>query len=84
MALGVLRSVAAQRWAESQHLFNPSTAHTHGSSLLMDRRHWMLLGFALACVAGLLLWIGEIDLGMEESIAPPNTPSTAPAAPAQP
>lgn len=41
----------------------------------MDRRHWLLLGFALACVAGLLLWIGEIDLGMEESIAPPPAPS---------
>ncbi|MFM2174216.1 MAG: hypothetical protein RLZZ54_2143 [Cyanobacteriota bacterium] len=50
----------------------------------MDRRHWMLLVVALACIAGLVLWIGEIDLGMEESIAPPTTPSTAPAAPAQP
>ena len=47
----------------------------------MDRRHWMLLVVALACIAGLVLWIGEIDLGMEESIAPPITPSTAPAQP---
>ena len=46
----------------------------------MDRRHWLLLLAALACVGGLLLWIGEIDLGMEESIAPPPVP----AAPAQP
>ena len=50
----------------------------------MDRRHWLLLVAALACIAGLVLWIGEIDLGMEESIAPPTTPPTAPAAPAQP
>jgi hypothetical protein len=45
----------------------------------MDRRHWLLLLAALACVGGLLLWIGEIDLGMEESIAPP--PAAAPAPP---
>ena len=47
----------------------------------MDRRHWLLLLAALACIAGLVLWIGEIDLGMAESIAPPTTPSTAPAQP---
>ena len=41
----------------------------------------MLLLAAIACIAGLLLWIGEIDLGMEESIAPPTAPSTAPAQP---
>jgi hypothetical protein len=34
----------------------------------MDRRHWLLLLAAIACIAGLLLWIGEIDLGMEDSI----------------
>lgn len=36
----------------------------------MDRRHWMLLLAAIACIAGLVLWIAEIDLGMEESSAP--------------
>jgi hypothetical protein len=36
----------------------------------MDRRHWTLLLVAIACIGGLLLWIGEIDLGMEESIPP--------------
>jgi hypothetical protein len=46
----------------------------------MDRRHWLLLLAAIACIAGLLLWIGEIDLGMEESIAP----ATPPAATAKP
>lgn len=53
---------------------------------LMDRRHWLLLVAALACIAGLVLWIGEIDLGMEESIAPGSAPASAPAptAPAQP
>ena len=50
----------------------------------MNRRHWMLLLAAIACIAGLLLWIGEIDLGMEESIAPPTTPPTAPTAQTQP
>jgi len=46
----------------------------------MDRRHVGLLLAALACIAGLGLWIGEIDLGMEESITAPP----APAAPTQP
>jgi hypothetical protein len=45
----------------------------------MDRRHWLLLLAALACIAGLLLWIGEIDLGMDESITP-----AAPTRPASP
>ncbi len=46
----------------------------------MDRRHVGLLLAALACIAGLGLWIGEIDLGMEESITAPP----APTAPTQP
>ena len=51
----------------------------------MDRRHWLLLLAAIACIAGLVLWISEIDLGMEESIAPAPAPSApAPAAPAKP
>lgn len=60
--------------------------HPYDRPLLMDRRHWLLLVAALACIAGLVLWIGEIDLGMEESIAPGSAPASAPAptAPAQP
>ena len=49
----------------------------------MDRRHWLLLLAALACVAGLVLWIGEIDLGMEESISPPPA-TTTPTSPSTP
>jgi len=46
----------------------------------VDRRHWVLLLAALACIAGLVLWIGEIDLGMEETIAPPPaSPASVPA-----
>jgi hypothetical protein len=41
-------------------------------------RHWLLLLAAIACIAGLLLWIGEIDLGMEDSITPPPAPAAAP------
>ena len=44
----------------------------------MDRRHWLLLLAAIACIAGLLLWIAEIDLGMEDSIPPAPAPATAP------
>jgi hypothetical protein len=47
----------------------------------MDRRHWLLLLAAVVCIAGLLLWIGEIDLGMEDTLSPPPS---APAATAQP
>lgn len=51
----------------------------------MDRRHWFLLLAAVACLGGLLLWIGEIDLGMEESItAPPAATPATPSAPTQP
>ena len=46
----------------------------------MDRRHWLLFGFALACIAGLLLWIGELDLGMEESMTSPMPPAARPPA----
>jgi hypothetical protein len=41
----------------------------------MDRRHLGLLLAALACIAGLGLWIGEIDWGMEEAITAPSTPA---------
>ena len=41
----------------------------------MDRRHVGLLLAALACLVGLGLWIGEIDLGMEESITAPQPPA---------
>ena len=51
----------------------------------MDRRHWLLLLAALACVAGLVLWIGEIDLGLEESVNPPvAAPSPARSSPPSP
>ncbi|QPN59690.1 hypothetical protein H8F24_17305 [Synechococcus sp. CBW1002] len=48
----------------------------------MDRRHWLLLLAALACLAGLVLWIGEIDLGLDDSLNPPPTasPGVSPAA----
>ena len=56
--------------AESTLRSEPQTAEG------MDRRHWLLLLAALACIAGLLLWIGEIDLGMEETISPTPVPTT--------
>ena len=44
----------------------------------MDRRHWLLLLAAAACIAGLLLWIGEIDLGMEDTLSPPPSATAQP------
>ena len=59
-------------WSESRLLL--------AGGARMDRRHWVLLLAALACIAGLVLWIGEIDLGMEETIAPPPaSPASVPA-----
>jgi len=46
----------------------------------MNRHHWLLLLAALACIASLLVWVGDIDLGMEESVTPPPAP-TAPTTP---
>jgi hypothetical protein len=38
--------------------------------LVMDRRHWMLLIVALACIAALGAWIVELDWGLSESMDP--------------
>ena len=37
----------------------------------MDRRHWMLLVMAVACLIGLGGWIVELDVGLTESLDPP-------------
>lgn len=51
----------------------------------MDRRHWLLLTAALLCIGGLVLWIGEIDLGMEEAVTPaPISAPTTPTSTTQP
>ena len=36
----------------------------------MRRQRWLLLIAALACLGSLLLWIAEIDVGIEESLPP--------------
>jgi hypothetical protein len=38
--------------------------------LAMDRRHWILLIVALACIAALGAWIVELDWGLSESMDP--------------
>ena len=43
--------------------------------LAMDRRHWMLLIVALACIAALGAWIVELDWGLSESMDPAPTTS---------
>lgn len=44
-----------------------------------DRRHLLLLIFALACIGGLVLWVAEVDLGVEQLLTPTATDQTAPA-----
>ncbi|MCT0203111.1 hypothetical protein [Synechococcus sp. CS-603] len=44
----------------------------------LDRRHWVLLFAALACLGGLFLWIAAIDLVLDESLPPAPTAQPAP------
>jgi hypothetical protein len=44
-------------------------------TLAMDRRHWILLIVALACIAALGAWIVELDWGLSESMDPPPATS---------
>jgi hypothetical protein len=39
----------------------------------LDRHHLVLLGVALLCVAGLVLWVAEIDLGVDQLLTPQPT-----------
>jgi len=48
--------------------------------LPMRRHRWFLLIAALACIGSLLLWIAEIDVGIEESLPAP-APVAAPSNP---
>ena len=48
--------------------------------LEMRRQRWLLLIAALACLGSLLLWIAEIDVGIEVSL-PPQAPVAAPSNP---
>ena len=43
----------------------------------MRRQRWLLLIAALACIGSLLLWIAEIDVGIEESL-PAQPPVASP------
>jgi hypothetical protein len=55
----------------------------HRPTSRFDRRHLTLLLVALACVGGLVLWVGEIDLGLDQLLTPQPAPSPAsPPAPA--
>jgi len=39
-----------------------------------DRRHLVLLLAALACIGGLVLWVVELDLGLDSELAPQSSP----------
>jgi len=39
----------------------------------MDRRHWMLLVMAVACLIGLGGWIVELDVGLSDGLDSPQT-----------
>jgi|MDSW01.1.fsa_nt_gb hypothetical protein len=38
----------------------------------MDRRHWILLAVALACLIGLGAWILELDVGLRDGLDGPQ------------
>ena len=48
-----------------------------------DRRHLVLLLAALACIAGLVLWVAELDLGLDSGLSPQNASPQNPAPPAK-
>jgi hypothetical protein len=37
-----------------------------------DRRHLVLLLAALACIGGLVLFVAELDLGLDSGLTPQN------------
>jgi hypothetical protein len=51
-----------------------------------DRRHLVLLLAALACIAGLVLFVAELDVGLDSELTPQNAPpeSSSPQSPAPP
>ncbi|MCP9774934.1 hypothetical protein [Cyanobium sp. WAJ14-Wanaka] len=51
-----------------------------------DRRHLLLLIFALACIGGLVLWVAELDLVLDQTLTPaaPNQPVQKQPAPSKP
>ena len=52
---------------------------SHKHHARFDRRHLVLLLAALACIAGLVLWVAELDLGFDSLLAPQNaTPQGSP------
>jgi hypothetical protein len=48
-----------------------------------DRRHLVLLLAALACIAGLVLWVAELDVGLDSGLSPQNASPQIPATPAK-
>lgn len=38
----------------------------------MDRRHWILLAVAIACLIGLGAWIVELDVGLGDNLDSPR------------
>jgi hypothetical protein len=48
-----------------------------------DRRHLVLLLAALACIAGLVLWVAELDLDLDSGLTPQRSPSPTVPSPAR-
>jgi hypothetical protein len=61
---------------QHNHATKPGSRQHHTR---FDRRHQVLLLAALACIAGLVLWVAELDLGFDSLLAPQNaTPQGSP------
>ena len=59
------------------HPTKPESSQHHTK---FDRRHLVLLMAALACIGGLVLFVAELDLGLDAGLSPqnPTPPSKQP------
>jgi hypothetical protein len=51
------------------HASKPESSQHHTR---FDRRHLVLLLAALACIGGLVLFVAELDLGLDSGLTPQN------------
>ena len=69
------------------HPTKPESSQHHTK---FHRRHLVLLMAALACIGGLVLFVAELDLGLDSGLAPQNarpqssSPQSKPAPAKQP
>ena len=54
------------------HPNHPAKPRSGQRHTRFDRRHLVLLLAALACIGGLVLFVAELDLGLDSGLTPQN------------